>query len=166
MANTKSDSGPGLEDNLKKAVTEMLVLCLLEREDMHAIQLTQELEQRSGGAISIVFPYSALYRLISAGYIIEAYKKNAPDGRRRQYFQITEEGRTHLAELQQVYRRFSGGVELLLKGESRHEKRSNAAISSRIEKNSALPPKREKKAPIPSGGPVNGLWGGKPGVRL
>lgn len=120
MATTRSGSGLGLEDNLKKAVTEMLVLSLLEREDMHAIQLTQELEQRSGGAIHIVFPYSSLYRLISAGHIIEAYKKNAPDGRRRQYFQITEEGRAHVKELRQVYRRFSGGVELLLKGGEVH----------------------------------------------
>lgn len=120
MAKAKSGSGSGLEDNLKKAVTEMLVLSLLEQEDMHAIQLTQELERQSGEAISIVFPYSALYRLISAGYIIEAYKKNAPDGRRRQYFQITEEGRTYVGELRKVYRRFSGGVELLLKGGETH----------------------------------------------
>lgn len=120
MANTKGGSGPGLEDNLKKAVTEMLVLSLLEREDMYAIQLTQELEQQSGGAINIVFPYSALYRLISAGYIIEAYKKNAPDGRRRQYFQITEEGRAYVRGLREIYRRFSGGVELLLTGGEVH----------------------------------------------
>ena len=120
MANTKSGSGPGMEDNLKKAVTEMLVLSLLEQEDMHAIQLTQELEKRSGEAVSIVFPYSALYRLISAGYIMEAYKKNAPDGRRRQYFQITPEGRSHVKELRKVYRRFTGGVELLLKGGEAH----------------------------------------------
>lgn len=122
MANTKSGSGPGMEDNLKKAVTEMLVLSLLEGEDMHAIQLTQELERRSGEAVSIVFPYSALYRLISAGYIIEAYKKNAPDGRRRQYFQITEEGRSHIRELREVYHRFTGGVELLLKEGEAHGK--------------------------------------------
>lgn len=120
MASTRNSSGPGLEDNLKKAVTEMLVLSLLEQEDMYAIQLTQELERQSGGAISIVFPYSALYRLISAGHIIEAYKKNAPDGRRRQYFQITEEGRAYVKELREVYRRFSGGVELLLKGRETH----------------------------------------------
>ena len=120
MANPKSGSPAGMEDNLKKAVTEMLVLSLLEREDMHAVQLTQELENGSGGAFSIVFPYSALYRLISAGYIVEAYKKNAPDGRRRQYFQITAEGRAHVGELRELYRRFSGGVELLLKGEGTH----------------------------------------------
>lgn len=120
MANTKSGSGPGMEDNLKKAVTEMLVLSLLEGEDMHAVQLTQMLESGSGEAFSIVFPYAALYRLISAGYIIEAYKKTAPDGRRRQYFQITQAGRDHVRELREVYRRFTGGVELLLKGGETH----------------------------------------------
>lgn len=149
MAKAKSGSGLGLEDNLKKAVTEMLVLSLLEREDMHVAQLTQALEQGSGGAFVIVFPYSALYRLVNTGYIIEAYKKNAPDGRRRQYFQITEEGRAHVKELREVYRRVSGGVELLLKGEDHHEKRSSTAISPQVEKNSALPPQREKEAPLP-----------------
>ena len=112
----KSGSSFGMEDNLKKAVTEMVVLSLLSREDMYAGQITQAVEERSGGGVSIVFPYSALYRLISAGYIWEAYKNTAPDGRRRQYYQITEEGRAHLEELLEVYERFTGGVEVLLRG--------------------------------------------------
>ncbi len=114
MATPKSGSSLGMEENLKKAVTEMLVLTLLSREDMYAPQITQALEERSGGALSIVFPYSVLYRLISNGYIIEAYKKIAPDGRRRQYYQITPEGRAYQAQLEELYHRFSGGVELLL----------------------------------------------------
>lgn len=149
MATTRSGSGLGLEDNLKKAVTEMLVLSLLEREDMHVAQLTQALEQGSGGAFVIVFPYSALYRLVNTGYIIEAYKKNAPDGRRRQYFQITEEGRAYVKELREVYRRVSGGVELLLKGEIHYEQQSHVAISPQVEKESEPPPQREKKTPLP-----------------
>ncbi len=108
-----------MEDNLKKAVTEMVVLSLLSREDMYANQITQAIQERSGGAVSIVFPYSALYRLISAGYIWEAYKKAAPDGRRRQYYQITDKGRAHLDELREVYRRFTGGVNLLLRGDEK-----------------------------------------------
>lgn len=112
----KSGSSLGMEDNLKKAVTEMVVLSLLNREDMYAGQITQAIEDRSGGGVNIVFPYSALYRLISAGYIWEAYKNTAPDGRRRQYYQITDEGREHLAELQEVYERFTGGVDVLLRG--------------------------------------------------
>ena len=114
MATPKSGSSLGMEENLKKAVTEMLVLTLLSREDMHAPQITQALEKESGGALSILFPYSVLYRLISNGYIIEGYKKPAPDGRRRQYYQITQEGRTYQAQLEELYRRFSGGVVLLL----------------------------------------------------
>ncbi len=116
MEETKSGSAFGMEDNLKKAVTEMVVLSLLSQEDMYANQIMQMMEERSGGAVSIVFPYSALYRLIKAGYIWEAYKKNAPDGRRRQYYQITDAGRERLDDLLAVYRRFTGGVDVLVQG--------------------------------------------------
>lgn len=116
MADEKNGSSFGMEDNLKKAVTEMVVLSLLNREDMYANQIMQMMEERSGGAVSIVFPYSALYRLIKAGYIWEAYKKNAPDGRRRQYYQITDKGKDHLEGLVEVYQRFTGGVDVLLQG--------------------------------------------------
>lgn len=116
MEETKSGSAFGMEDNLKKAVTEMVVLSLLSQEDMYANQIMQMMEERSGGVVSIVFPYSALYRLIKAGYIWEAYKKNAPDGRRRQYYQITDAGRERLDDLLAVYRRFTGGVDVLVQG--------------------------------------------------
>ncbi len=116
MTSPKSGSIQGMEDNLKKAVTEMLVLALLSREDMYAAQITQGLEERSHGALSIQFPYSVLYRLISFGYIVEGYKKIAPDGRRRQYYQITPRGRAYKKQLVELYQRFSGGVELLLEG--------------------------------------------------
>lgn len=117
MALPKSGSAQGMEDNLKKAVTEMLVLVLLQEEDMYATQITQILEERSGGVLNIVFPYSVLYRLINFGYIVEAYKKIAPDGRKRQYYQITENGRRYGEELVALYHRFSGGVVQLLERE-------------------------------------------------
>lgn len=116
MAPIKSGAPQGMEDNLKKAVTELVVLSLLRREDMYAGQILCTLEEGSGGAFSIVFPYAALYRLIDAGYIIEAYKRIAPDGRRRQYYQLTPAGRAHLEELLPVYRRFIAGVDKLLEG--------------------------------------------------
>lgn len=116
MGLPKSGSSQGMEENLKKAVTEMLVLTLLNDEDMYANQITQALGERSGGNLSIVFPYAVLYRLINFGYIIEAYKKIAPDGRRRQYYQITDTGRRYGAELRELYWRFTGGVNQLLEG--------------------------------------------------
>lgn len=120
MASNKSGIPQGMEENLKKAVTEMVVLSLLNTEDMYAQQIMCALEERSGGMISIVFPYAALYRLIENGYICEAYKKNAPDGRRRQYYQITDGGRTYLGELQAVYRRVIDGVGRILLGGEAH----------------------------------------------
>ena len=115
MSALKNDPGRGMEDNLKRAVTEMLVLTLLSREDMHASQITQSIKQKSGNTLSLVSPYMLFYRLIESGYILEAYKKTAPDGRRRQYYQITEAGVKYLAELLTVYYRITNGVALLLR---------------------------------------------------
>ena len=114
MANARTDPKRGLEENLKRAVTEMLVLNLLNQQDMHAPQIMQSLEEGSKGALTLVSPYMLFYRLIEGGYILEAYKKAALDGRRRQYYQITAEGRKYLADLIVIYRRIIDGIELLL----------------------------------------------------
>ena len=114
MPEIRSGSAQGLEENLKKAVAEMLVLSLLSREDMHAPQIIRSLEEEAGRALTMTSPYMLLYRMIEKEYILEAYKKIAPDGRRRQYYQITEEGRGYLEALKAVYRRVSAGVEQLL----------------------------------------------------
>ena len=57
-----SGSAAGMEVNLKKSVTEMLVLLLLRERDMYAGEVSDELDRRSCGLCGIVFPYSALYR--------------------------------------------------------------------------------------------------------
>ena len=116
MSPPRSSSSQGMEENLKKAVIEMLVMLLLNEEDMHSAQITQTLEERADESLNLSFPYALLYRLIECGYIREAYKKTAPDGRRRQFFQITEEGRDHLSVLLATYRRFSENMERLMKG--------------------------------------------------
>ena len=116
MSPPRSSSSQGMEENLKKAVIEMLVMLLLNEEDMHSAQITQTLEERADESLNLSFPYALLYRLIECGYIREAYKKTAPDGRRRQYFQITDEGRDHLSVLLATYRRFSENMERLMKG--------------------------------------------------
>ena len=119
MSTLKEDSTRGMEDNLKRAVTEMLVLTLLSREDMHASQITECIRRESGNTLRLASPYMLFYRLIENGYILEAYKKTAPDGRRRQYYQITEEGIRYLVELLSLYHRITNGVALLLGEEER-----------------------------------------------
>lgn len=112
-----------LEDNLKKALTELLVLFLLCEQDRYIGELTALINQRSKGILTIVFPYAAIYRLQEDGYIREIGKRTAPDGRRRQYFAITESGRDHLEQLLKTYASFSQGVDGVLgeRGESENE---------------------------------------------
>lgn len=106
-----------LEENLKKALTELLVLFLLNEKECYIVELTEALRQRSGGALDIVFPYGAIYRLENEGYIQETRKRIAPDGRRRQYVGITDRGQAYLSVLLKGYRQFIGGVDAILKGE-------------------------------------------------
>lgn len=59
-------------------------------------------------------PYAILYRMIEQGYIQELPKRIAPDGRRRQYFGITEAGKAYFQEIWSVYKGFAAGVNRLV----------------------------------------------------
>ncbi|MGM9669550.1 MAG: PadR family transcriptional regulator [Faecousia sp.] len=99
-----------LEDNLKKALTELMILFLLSQKDCYIGELTAMINRRSGGALTIVFPYGAIYRLQQSGYILELEKRTAPDGRRCQYYRITKPGRQYLEQLLDTYSRLSKGI--------------------------------------------------------
>ena len=121
MAQDKTQKQPSmsLEENLKKALTELLVLHLLSRREYYIGEITSTLYEKSNGVLNIVFPYSAVYRLQQAGYIAESEKRNAPDGRRRQYVRITKAGQSYLAQLLEVYQTFSKGVDVILREEEK-----------------------------------------------
>ena len=112
---TKKPISISLEENLKKALTELLILYLLSEREYYIGELTATLHERSGGVLTIVFPYSAVYRLQQSGHIVESEKRNAPDGRRRQYLSITEHGHIYLSQLLEVYRTFSKGIDAILR---------------------------------------------------
>lgn len=116
-ANEYERTAASLEDNLKKALTELLVLFLLRQREYYIGELTTEIERRSGGALSIVFPYGVIYRMTRAEYITESRKRTAPDGRLRQYYRITDSGRQYLDQLLKVYQRFILGVSDVLNAE-------------------------------------------------
>lgn len=113
---SKSRQSSGLEENLKKALTELLILFLFGEQEHYIGELSPLLSARSHGVLSIVFPYAAIYRITQAGYLTETKKKTAPDGRLRQYYRITEEGRVHLQEMLAIYRTFLHGVDDILSG--------------------------------------------------
>lgn len=121
MGSSDSDKSLSLEENLKKALTEVLVLHLLSVKDCYIGELTDTIREKSGGALTIVFPYGAIYRLEQGGYLLECGKRTAPDGRRRQYYRITDAGRAYLGQLKDIYARFSAGVaEILAEGGDSH----------------------------------------------
>ena len=114
-----------VEENLKKALVEMLMLALLHERAYYAPELNQALAERSGGAVNVSFPYAALYRMIEQGYIQEMPKRKAPDGRRIMvaWMQnwdtvggrpITDTGRQFFKESWSVYKAFIAGVDLLV----------------------------------------------------
>lgn len=110
----RSGSLAGTENNFKKAVTELLVLFLLNEREMYINEITAELSRRSEEQFQIVFPYAVIYRMVRFGYISETRKQKAPDGRLRQYYGITEEGASYLHDLLAFYIRFSDGVSKIL----------------------------------------------------
>ena len=110
ISSSSERSAVSLEENLKKALTEMLVLYLLSEREYYIGELTAVIREKSHRILNIVFPYAAIYRLLDEGFIQEVKKRVAPDGRRRQYYQITDTGRDYLSQLLSTYRRFTQGV--------------------------------------------------------
>ena len=111
----KSGTTSSMAESLKKAVSEMLVLCLLDEREMYVSELIEQMEERSDGTFAIAYPYALLLRLEKFGYALETGKRIAPDGRRRQYFGITEDGREYLEELVKVYSVLDDGVRQILR---------------------------------------------------
>ncbi|MGN1013897.1 MAG: PadR family transcriptional regulator [Butyricicoccus sp.] len=99
---------------MKKALTEMLVLQLFSEQPRYIGELTEIIQARSGGDLTVVFPYAAFYRIYKTELITEEKKRIAPDGRLRQYYQITEAGRSYLAGLLETYDRVLGSVSRIL----------------------------------------------------
>ena len=113
-----SMSPEGLEENLKKGTTELLVLYLLREREMYINEITDLLLERSSDRLNITFPYAVVYRLLDAHYIELGEKCIAPDGRRRQFYHTTPAGEAYLEQLLVVLDRFMGGVYEILGAEN------------------------------------------------
>ena len=103
-----------LIENLKKGMTEMLVLNALDIRPMYIYELIQEVNVDVPEKCRIAYPYAAFYRLIEAKCITEAGKKNADD-RLRTYYKITEKGRKRLKVMKEDYELYVASVNSVLK---------------------------------------------------
>jgi PadR family transcriptional regulator, regulatory protein PadR len=91
----------------KKGTAEIVVLAFLEDEPRHGYELTQLIEQRSGGVLTFNFAslYATLYKLEERGWIQGRWVERAGQ-RRRRYYRITSTGREVLAAQRKEWSQF------------------------------------------------------------
>ena len=89
----------GINKELVKGSTSILVLSLLSREDMYGYQITQTLKNDTDHVFEM--KEGTLYPLLHGlenAKAIEAYWVDADNGKRRKYYHITHHGRKLLSE--------------------------------------------------------------------
>lgn len=107
-----------VDQQLKKGVLEILVLCIIEEQDVYGYELIKTLEERSDGYFVLKEGslYPVMYRLEDKGYI-ESYRKET-EGKRgvpRKYYRITDNGRDNLKEILVTWKQFRDTVDVVLK---------------------------------------------------
>lgn len=113
LAKKQTKSGTGIVENLKKGLTELLVLSLLNEHPMSIYEIIKIMRVRSNSVCTITYPYAVIYRLQNGGFITDAGKSVADD-RLRFSYQITQSGRERLADMLEEYRAFNAGVDKIL----------------------------------------------------
>lgn len=119
MPKAEKNEKISISENLKKGITEMLILSFLDKEDMHTYAIMNKLDELSGGVCKISYPYAVIYRLTDCKYIEEAGKR-VDENRLRQFYRITPSGKAYLNDMRKEYDSFINGVNMIfqaLKGE-------------------------------------------------
>lgn len=108
------ESNGALTENLKKGLTELLVLQCLASRPMTIYELVKILDEQSNSICKISYPYAVMYRLQDNGYISEGGKRIS-DNRKRAYYRITDAGIARLEGMKAEYTEFISGMNMLFK---------------------------------------------------
>lgn len=103
-----------MNKELLKGTTEIMILRMLEKEPMYGYGMIKNLELVSNGTFQ--FKEGTLYPLLHAlekKRMIESFW-DAPDGRKRKYYKITEIGKKELVAKKQEWVTFSQALNGLL----------------------------------------------------
>lgn len=102
---------------LMKGSTVILILTLLDRQPMYGYEMITTIERESGGVFNFKEGtlYPILHQLESEGYV-SAYWSDEESARKRKYYQITPEGRGHLAAKRSEWLTYRQAVERVLVG--------------------------------------------------
>lgn len=113
-----------LTENMKKGLTEYLLLQCLSARPMTIYELVSILDEKSDGICKICYPYASIYRLLGADCIVEVGKCYS-DNRKRAYYRITDAGKARLAQMTTEFDRFLVGMGMIadyLKGQRADDK--------------------------------------------
>jgi PadR family transcriptional regulator PadR len=91
---------------MRKGSTEILILSLLVERPMYGYEISQQLEQRSGGYFEMKegLLYPALHRMQQNGWLSATWR--TVEGRRRKYYSLTSLGREVLEKKATEWKRF------------------------------------------------------------
>jgi PadR family transcriptional regulator, regulatory protein PadR len=100
-----------------KGTLEMIVLEVLQHEPMHGWGITERIERRSNGLLSVNQGslYPALYRLVARGWVSSEWGASE-NNRSARYYSLTRAGRKQLATERAQWQKLSRGVDLILSG--------------------------------------------------
>src|ERR1044071_5432004 len=109
--------GEGRGGEVIKGTLEMIVLEVLQDEPMHGWGITERIEVRSKGLLSVNQGslYPALYRLVARGWVSSEWS-TSDNNRTARYYSLTRAGRKQLAKERAQWEKLSRGVNLILDG--------------------------------------------------
>lgn len=107
---------PSSSSEVLRGTLDLLILKTLALEPMHGWGISQRIQQLSEGVLEVNQGslYPALQRLEHRGWI-ESRWNTTENNRRARYYDLTPAGRRSLGEEAESWRRFVGGVELVLR---------------------------------------------------
>ncbi len=103
------------QENFKRGCAELLALHLLSKEDLYGYQITQLMEEKSGGRFTMLEGtlYLILYKLVDIGYL-STYSTLVGKRRTRKYYHLEDTGREYLEQMKKEYDEISKGISLIL----------------------------------------------------
>lgn len=101
----------------KRAASPLIVLALLKDKAMYGYEISQAMNLRSNGKLTVSVLYPVLYRLEEQGYV-RISDTTVENGRARSYYAITEAGRVYLTQTAAEFRELSALLLSFLEGNS------------------------------------------------
>lgn len=104
------------QSDLLQGTLELLVLKTLSLEPMHGWGISQRVQQTSRGVLEVNQGslYPALQRLEKEGLVTSEWGRT-DNNRRARYYRLTARGRRALGEELESWKRFSTGLEAVLR---------------------------------------------------